>query len=164
MRTPSPLAIAAFSIALGLTGCAKSEPAYEANVQTPLGVVKTKCPAPLAYSKRHGLIAFGCDDGRLPIFHFGSPDSLISEAFLLDAAAIEDSESSLNVGGFRSAGSDGRPASLMSINLLAGTVSVEELEGAGMSTPSRSTPPVTAYWRRAPTAPNMTATGSRLMT
>lgn len=131
MRTPSPLAIAAFSIALGLTGCAKSEPAYEANVQTPLGVVKTKCPAPLAYSKRHGLIAFGCDDGRLPIFHFGSPDRLISEAFLLDAAAIEDSESSLNVGGFRSAGSDGRPASLMSINLLAGTVSVEELEGAG---------------------------------
>lgn len=130
MRTPSPLAIATFSIALGLTGCTKSELVYEATVQTPLGAMKTACPVPLAYSKHHGLIAFGCDDGRLPVIRFNAPGRLIADAFLLDASAIEDTEASLSIQGFRPAGLDGGPASLMSIDLLAGTVSVEELDGA----------------------------------
>lgn len=130
MRTPSPLAIATFGIALGLSGCAKSEPAYETRVQTPLGDVKTECPVPLAYSRHHGLIAFGCDDGRLLISRFNSPDRLVSDVFILNAAAIEDTERGLSVHGFRPAGPDGLPASLMSIDLLANKLSVEDIDGA----------------------------------
>ena len=44
--------------------------------------------------------------------------------------AIEDTEASLNLLGFRPAGSDGSPASLMSIDLLTGTFALETLDGA----------------------------------
>lgn len=138
MRVIPPLPVFARSlvaattlvISLGLVSCATSEALHITEIETPRGALKTECSIPLVFSERHGLIAFVCDDGSIPIVHFNTPDRSISEAFVLNVAAIEDSDAGLRARAFRSAGLDGSPASLRSIDLLTGAMSVEKIAGA----------------------------------
>ncbi len=123
------LAVTAAIVSLVSSGCAEGQEVRTTRIDTPRGGLETECSVPLVFSKRHGLIAFGCDDGSIPIVGFHGPARTIQDAFVLDAMSVTDTDAGLSALAFRPAGPDGEPASLMSIDLIAGTRSAQDLEG-----------------------------------
>lgn len=112
------------------TGCAEGQDSDTA-VATPMGTLSSTCSGvPMVYSRNHGLVAFGCDDGSMPVASFTKPLRRISDVFALDVMSISDTDRSLTALAFRPAQDDGEPASMLRIDLLSGTLSRRVIDGS----------------------------------
>lgn len=111
-------------------GCAEGQ-SNETKVATPMGNLASTCPGvPMVHSRNHGLVAFGCDDGSMPVAAFNAPHRRIPDTFVLDVMSVSDTDNALTALAFRPAQDDGEPASVRHINLLSGAMSDTIIDGS----------------------------------
>lgn len=123
-------AVLVLACSLLTTGCAEGQDS-DTTLATPMGNLSSSCSGvPMVHSRNHGLVAFGCDDGSMPVVSFNKPPRRISDAFALDVMSISDTDNSLTALAFRPAQDDGEPASVLRIDLLSGTLSRRAIDGS----------------------------------